>query len=126
MLLRLPREQASELYSEVVERIEANYVDRVPFEPLVRHGLDNLEVALRDPVFLKNNSLNADPDRVTWLRDSLRAYRAVLAIPDREAALQMALPAPSWRRKRSACPRLRCCSNLHMELATLSMTSRAT
>ncbi len=52
----LPHEQAVDLYDEVVERIQTNYVDPVPLEPLVRHGLDNLEVALRDPVFVKTNA----------------------------------------------------------------------
>ena len=61
VLLRLPHEQAVDLYDEVVERIQTNYVDPVPLEPLVRHGLDNLEVALRDPVFVKTNAPAAAP-----------------------------------------------------------------
>ena len=65
VLLALPDAQAAELYDEVVERIQSNYVDDVALEPLVRHGLDNLEVALRDPVFLKANAPNADPRPVS-------------------------------------------------------------
>jgi carboxyl-terminal processing protease len=91
VLLPLPVAQAAELYDEVLERIQTNYVDPVPLEPLVRHGLDNLEVALRDPVFLRTNAAAAAPERVTWLREALRQYRAHLAIPDRTAALRMAL-----------------------------------
>jgi carboxyl-terminal processing protease len=90
ILLPLPQEQASELYDEVLERIENHYVDPVPFEPLVRHGLDNLEVALRDPVFLKANAPEAEAERVTWLREVLRQYRSNLVIPDRTAAIRMA------------------------------------
>ena len=45
VLLRLPREQAIDVYAEVLDRIQTHYVDPVPLEPLVRHGLDNLEVA---------------------------------------------------------------------------------
>ena len=63
VLLRLPHEQAVDLYDEVVERIQTNYVDPVPLEPLVRHGLDNLEVALRDPVFVKTNAPAARQNR---------------------------------------------------------------
>ena len=74
--LRLPHDQAVELYDEVVDRIQTNYVDPVPLEPLVRHGLDNLEVALRDPVFVKTNAPDATPERVAWLRETLRQYRA--------------------------------------------------
>ena len=91
ILLRLPEEQAVDLYDEVVERIQTNYVDPVPLEPLVRHGLDNLEVALRDPVFVKTNAPTATPERVDWLRDTLRQYRAQLNVPDRSSAIRLAL-----------------------------------
>ena len=91
VLLALPDAQAAELYDEVVERIQSNYVDDVGLEPLVRHGLDNLEVALRDPVFLKANAPNATRARVTRFREILQGYRKELAIPDRTAAIRMAL-----------------------------------
>ena len=91
VLLALPQAQATELYDEVLERIQSNYVDSVPMEPLVRHGIDNLEVALRDPAFLKLNAPTAPPERINWLRETLRQYRANLAIPDRAAAVRMAV-----------------------------------
>ncbi len=91
VLLALSQEQATDLYDEVLERIQNNYVDSVPFEPLVRHGLDNLEVALRDPEFLKVNAPSAVAERVTWLREALRVHRANLVVPDRAAAIRMAL-----------------------------------
>jgi carboxyl-terminal processing protease len=91
ILLALPQEQAAELYEEVLERIQSNYVDAVPMEPLVRHGLDNLEVALRDPVFLKANAPTAAPDRITTIREVLRQYRMNLSVPDRAAAVRMAM-----------------------------------
>jgi carboxyl-terminal processing protease len=91
ILLRLPQEQAVDLYDEVLERIQTSYVDPVPFEPLIRNGLDNLEVALRDPVFVKTNAPKATPEGVTGLRDRLKGFRSSLAIPDRSAAVRMAL-----------------------------------
>jgi carboxyl-terminal processing protease len=99
VLLRLPHDQAVELYDEVLERIQSNYVDEVPLDPLVRHGLDNLEVALRDPSFVKTNAPAADPARVTWLRNALREYRAQLAIPDRASAIRMALASGDLARQ---------------------------
>jgi len=93
VLLRLPREQAIDLYAEVLDRIQTHYVDPVPMEPLVRHGLDNLEVALRDPLFLRTNAGTAAPERVTWLREQLRSMRSQLAVADRTAAIQLALSA---------------------------------
>jgi carboxyl-terminal processing protease len=91
ILLRLPQEQAVDLYDEVLERIQTNYVDPVPFEPLIRHGLDNLEVALRDPIFVKTNAPTATPERVVELRETLKRYRSRLVIPDRSAAVRMGL-----------------------------------
>jgi carboxyl-terminal processing protease len=93
VLLRLPREQAIDLYAEVLDRILVHYVDPVPLEPLARHGLDNLEVALRDPLFLNTNVGSASQERVDWLRDRLRDLRGRLSVPDRNAAIQLALSA---------------------------------
>ena len=93
VLLGLPREQAMDLYAEVLDRIQTHYVDPVPLEPLVRHGLDNLEVALRDPFFLRTNVGTAAPERVAWLREQLRTMRGQLAVADRAAAIQVALSA---------------------------------
>jgi carboxyl-terminal processing protease len=93
VLLKLPRENSVELYSEVLERIQNFYVDPVPLEPLIRHGLDNLEVALRDPSFLQINAASSTPDRVDWLRGQLRSMRGQLSIPDRNAAIETALSA---------------------------------
>jgi carboxyl-terminal processing protease len=91
VLLPLPQASAAELYDEVLERIQTHYVDPVPLEPLVRHGIDNLEVALRDPAFLDVNVPAATAERLTWLRETLRQYRAKLVVPDRTAALRVAL-----------------------------------
>ncbi|MFI5456134.1 MAG: S41 family peptidase [Isosphaerales bacterium] len=99
ILLRLPHDQAVELYDEVLERIQSNYVDPVPFEPLVRHGLDDLEVALRDPVFVKTNAPAATPEGVNWLREALRQHRAQLVIPDRSTAVRLALSSSELARQ---------------------------
>jgi carboxyl-terminal processing protease len=99
ILLRLPPEQAADLYDEVLERIETNYVDPVPLEPLVRNGLDNLEVALRDAVFVKTNAPAATPERVNLLRDALRQYRARLSVADRPAAIRLALTSGELARQ---------------------------
>jgi carboxyl-terminal processing protease len=99
VLLRLGQDQAIELYDEVLERIQTSYVDPVPFEPLVRHGLDNLEVALRDGAFLQTNAPAAKAEGVSWLRAALREQRAQLATPDRATALRMALSSSELSRQ---------------------------
>ena len=69
VLLQLPRERAVALYDEILERIDLNYVDAVPLEPLLRRGYDNMEVALRDPAFLKTNQVaTAAPGRLSSAR----------------------------------------------------------
>ena len=93
VLLKLPRERALGLFEELIERIESHYVDPVPLEPLVRKGLDNLEVALRDPNFLRINAPQATLERVAWLRDALRRQRARLVVPDRATAQAQVLAA---------------------------------
>lgn len=98
VLLKMPREQAAELYGEVLERIEAFYVDAVPLEPLLRQGYDNIEVALRDPNFLKLNATTTEPDRIAWLRDRLKAGRSQIAAADRDGAVSTALAASDLAR----------------------------
>lgn len=99
VLLELPEERALELYREVLDRIDSQYVDAVPLEPLTRRGLDNLEVALRDPNFLKRNAGAVDPNRVAWLRENLRKRRAGLIVPDRDSAVRAALDAAALARQ---------------------------
>jgi carboxyl-terminal processing protease len=93
ILLRLPREKSFDLFDELLERIEVQYVDAVPLEPLIRRGFDNLEVALRDPkfAFLTLNAPNHPADRVALLREQLRARRDVLFVPDRDVARDQVL-----------------------------------
>jgi carboxyl-terminal processing protease len=93
VLLRLPRDKALALYDELLERIERHYVDPVPLEPLVRRGLDNLEVALRDPEFLRTNARDGAAEQVSPLREAYRARRARLSVPDRAAAQSQVLAA---------------------------------
>ncbi len=91
VLLKLDRERSLALYDELLEQIESNYVDRVAYEPLVRRGFDNMEVALRDNRFLTlNGASDASVERVKPLRDVLRAERMRLVVPDRAAAVSLA------------------------------------
>lgn len=86
-LLRLNSGKAFELYSEVIERIESHYVEPVAFEPLLRRGLDNLEVALRDHRFLDANVSHPDPKRVLWLRQTCSARRQTVVARNRAEAV---------------------------------------
>ncbi|HEV3122873.1 MAG TPA: S41 family peptidase [Isosphaeraceae bacterium] len=92
-LLSLPEEKALELFDEVLERIQTHYVDAVGLDPLLRHGLDNLEVALRDPTFLRVNVNQAPAERVKWLRDQYRRQRDGVLAHDRAGARAQVLVA---------------------------------
>jgi carboxyl-terminal processing protease len=86
VMLKLSQEKATDLFDELIDRIEHYYVEPVALENIVRRGYDNLEVALRDPNFLKINATTDDAGRVNWLRDSLRNRRQSLEVVGRQAA----------------------------------------
>ena len=86
VLLKLPRDKAMELFEELLDRIESHYVEPVALDPIIRRGLDSLEVALRDPGFLKTNAPTAEASRIAWLRQALRQRRDALDVPSRQAA----------------------------------------
>ena len=52
----------------------------------MRRGLDNLEVALRDPSFLQANLRDADPNRVLQLRHDFQTRRASIHVQTRAEA----------------------------------------
>ena len=97
----LTPEQAADLYDEVLVGIETNYVDPVPLEPLVRNGLDNLEVALRDAVFVKTNAPGGDTRacELAARTATLKQSRARLSVPDRAAAIRLALTSGELARQ---------------------------
>lgn len=86
VLLRLPRDRALDLFEEVLDRIETHYVETVAIDQLIRRGYDNLDVALRDDVFLKSHLSGMDAKATAGVRDSLRARRAMVAALDRGRA----------------------------------------
>jgi carboxyl-terminal processing protease len=99
VLLRLPQDKALDLYEELIDRIQNHYVDSVALEPLVRHGLDNLEVGLRDPVFLQANTNQAPPEQVKALREALRQQRDRLSTRDRDGAKAQVIAACELSRR---------------------------
>lgn len=106
VLLRLSRDRSVALFDEMVERIESFYVDPVPLEPMFRRGLDNLEVALRDPsfAFLKLNAPAATADQLAWLREQLRTRREALVVPNRESARDQVLEICELARQSTGVP----------------------
>lgn len=91
VLLPLSRDQALSLYDEVLERIQLHYVEPVAIDPILRRGFDNLEVALRDPVFIRTHAGGVAPERLKWLREMLLRYRQQLQVADRTQARSLLL-----------------------------------
>ena len=100
ILLRLPAERASDLLDEILERIEGQYVEPVAMEPLLRRGLDNLEVALRDPAFLNANAPDVATEQIRQLREVYRSRRERISAPGRDDASAFVYWACDEARKR--------------------------
>ncbi len=127
VLLKLSRERAMELFEELLDRIESHYVEPVGLDPIVRRGLDNLEVALRDPNFLRLNATSTDEARLTWLRQALRQRRDRLDVPSRQSARGEVAAACDLARLRAGHRGLRrSSSNSSTAPATCSTPIRAT
>jgi carboxyl-terminal processing protease len=70
----LPTNQALDLYAEVLASLETNYVDRVNWSDVLRHGTASLEVALTEPLFVKRLLSDASPDAVERFRQNVHLH----------------------------------------------------
>lgn len=89
ILLRMEEQDCMRLYSEMLDRIEVSYVEPIDLTILSRRGIDNLEVALRDPVFQQLNTKNASAGQIHNLRQWLRDSRMKIQIADRREAKEI-------------------------------------
>lgn len=89
ILLRMSEADCARLYGEIVERIDASYVDPIDLSALTRRGIDNLEVALRDPEFQQINAPSATSPQIRQLREWLRENRSKVLVPDRRKSTEV-------------------------------------
>ncbi len=78
---QMTERQALDLYAEVLQKIETNYVQQPNWRELVENGAAQIEVALTEPVFI-NSHLSGVPaeQREAFLREfrpTLAQYRAI-------------------------------------------------
>ncbi|MCL6501350.1 MAG: S41 family peptidase [Pirellulales bacterium] len=85
-LKELTPEAALDLYSEVLLKIHAHYVDAPAWTSLVQHGTRALEIALEDPLFLESHLSDVVPARIHRFRRDLRSHAADLQPTSRQAA----------------------------------------
>lgn len=71
-VLRLSTERALELYSQVLLKIEAHYVEAPHWSVLVERGTNNVELALSEATFLDRNIPQRDRSAVDAFRQELR------------------------------------------------------
>ncbi len=69
-------DRALELYSEVLTQLESDYVHKVDWAMLQRHGTAFLEVALTEPQFLKKHLANVQPEIIEDFRLHVHEYIA--------------------------------------------------
>jgi len=67
----LPTSQALDLYAEILASLETNYVDRVDWLNVLRHGTASLEVALTEPLFVDRLLSSASPEAIERFRQNI-------------------------------------------------------
>jgi len=67
----LPASQALDVYAEVLASLETNYVERVNWSDVLRHGTASLEVALTEPLFVERLLSGASPEAVERFRQNV-------------------------------------------------------
>ncbi|HVW01286.1 MAG TPA: S41 family peptidase [Planctomycetaceae bacterium] len=71
-MLPLSRREALDLLDEVLNKIQAHYVETLSSTSFVAHGTESLYLALADQKYMQRNLPDADPERVQKVRRILR------------------------------------------------------
>ncbi len=86
----LPEQDASNMYGEVLLKIQSHYVDPPDWNQLVRRGCECLEVALADPAFADRHLNRAARQQVDRFRQELRSQQSLRTIRSREECREAA------------------------------------
>ena len=81
--------QALDLYSEVLLKIQAHYVDSPDWRRLADFGHTSLQVALADPLFNEANLAGVSSARIERVRRELPTRASTAQIKSRHAALEV-------------------------------------
>jgi carboxyl-terminal processing protease len=93
-------QDALDLYSEVLLKIQAHYVDAPDWKELVAKGADGLEMALGEPVFVQANSARAGEPAQQQFRQELHRLLGSRSIRSRSDASQAVAVAAGLARDR--------------------------
>jgi carboxyl-terminal processing protease len=82
-------DEALDLYSDVVARLETNYVESLEMTEVVRGGTAYLEVALTEPQFLQQHLSGVASDAIEEFRTSVHKITLAQKVRDRMEAKQL-------------------------------------
>lgn len=85
-LNRLPLDQALDLYSDLLLKLQAHYVETPDWRGLVERGMYDLDVALSEPLFVSRNLPPASYGAVGVFREELRRLLAGVPVASRADA----------------------------------------
>ena len=80
---RMPAAKALDLYLQVMQKIETQYVEQPSWKDLVERGTMGLETALAEPVFLERNLPSRNPAALEAFRRELRQTLAQRNVSNR-------------------------------------------
>ena len=89
-LRELTERRALDLYTEVLRRIELNYVQAPNWQELAQSGLSNLCVALGRPTFQHENGVTLADARTQAFCQDMRRRMQVTVVRNRDEAVQVA------------------------------------
>ena len=99
---RLSLQETLSLYEDVLVKIQAHYVEALPWKALVEHGLNSLDVALGEPAFLDRNAPQANATAVDAFRREVRRSLGEQMVASRDDARNAAATAAEMARTRLA------------------------
>jgi carboxyl-terminal processing protease len=89
-LRSLDETKALDLYEEILAKIESHYVSPPNWQELAERGLANLDIALADAAFRRQNSLQADDAAIQDFQNQIHRRMAVTVVQTRQQAREVA------------------------------------
>lgn len=93
LLDRLSTDEAIGIYAEVLLKVQSHYVEAPNWKNLVERGMNDLDVALGEPVFLESCRSSVDSRMLDGLRQELRRTIGPQVIQNRNDARDAVLTA---------------------------------
>lgn len=84
------RQQALGVYNEVLKKIDTFHVDTPNWTQLAKRGVENIDVALSDPQFLRNCMVSLSPEQVESVRREVWHVASLRPVRNRTEAYQQA------------------------------------